>query len=78
LEEIVSIIMKDSTAHWNLDGNFIRKFFIATVALKNGFTTDVIISQWPTVIHDTIFQVGNMTIPYAIVCAEKLFERLYE
>jgi Iap family predicted aminopeptidase len=39
LEEIVSIIMKDTEAHWNLDGNFIRKFFIATVALKNGFST---------------------------------------
>lgn len=39
LEEIVSIIMKDPEAHWNLDGNFLRKFFIATVALKNGFST---------------------------------------
>jgi hypothetical protein len=70
--------MKDSEAHWNLDGNFIRKFFIATVALKNGFSTDIIFAQWPTIINDTIVQAGNMTIPYANDCAQKLFQKLYE
>jgi hypothetical protein len=78
LEEIISIIMKDPEAHWNLEGNYIRKFFLATIALKNGFNTDLIFAQWPNIIQDSIIQAGNMTIPYASDCAQKLFQKLYD
>jgi len=42
LEEIISIIIKDSKTHWSLEGNFIRKFFISTIALKNNMGTEII------------------------------------
>ncbi len=47
-----------------MEGNFIRKFFIATIVLKF-LPTKEIISQWPTIIEDLITQCGNMSVPYA-------------
>jgi hypothetical protein len=79
LEEIITIIIKDSPeSNWNLEGNFIKRFFITTIVLKNNYPTSVILKHWPTVIHDVIAQSGNMTIPYAYDCALILFTRLYE
>jgi hypothetical protein len=46
--------------------------------LKNGFNTDLIFAQWPNIIQDSIIQAGNMTIPYASDCAQKLFQKLYD
>lgn len=42
LEEIISIIIKDPETHWCLEGNFVRKFFICTIALKNNIRTEII------------------------------------
>lgn len=70
--------MKYPDSNWNLEGNYLRKFFIATVVLKQGCATSVIMDQWPTVIEDVIVQAGGMTIPYASDCAQILLTRLYE
>jgi hypothetical protein len=45
LEEIVDIIMANG-GNWSLEGNFIRKFFIAKAALKH-VPTKVILGMWP-------------------------------
>jgi hypothetical protein len=78
LEEIVVIIIKDENAVWNLEGSYLRKFFIATVALKLNVPTQVLFKQWPTIISDLITQAGSMTIPYTSDCATILFQRLFE
>jgi hypothetical protein len=60
-----------------MEGNFVRKFFIGTIVLKN-FSTELIFNQWPSVVQDVMTQSGNMTIPYASDCAQILFSKLFE
>ena len=60
-----------------MEGNFIRKFFIATVVLKL-LSTDRILKQWPNIIEDVIIQSGSMSVPFAMECAGVLFEKLYQ
>lgn len=72
------MIVKDPKANWNLEGNFLRKFFVATITLKHNVPTSVIFKLWPTIISDCINQAGSMTIPYASDCASILFSRLFE
>ena len=77
LEEIVNMIIRDPEARWNLEGNFLRKFFITTIAFKNKVTTEVIMQQWPSIIADVITHAGSMTVAYASDCALSLFRSLY-
>lgn len=78
LEEMVSMIIKDPKTQWNLEGNFLRKFFIATIALRNNVETERIFREWPNIIHDVISYAGSMTIPYSSDCASLLFRRLFD
>jgi hypothetical protein len=75
---MVGMIIRDPKANWNLEGNFLKKYFVSTVALKNHIPSTVIIKQWPTIIQDVISQAGSMLIPYAADCASHLFRTLYE
>ena len=76
LQTIVKIII-EADDHWNMEGNFVRKFFISTIVLKL-LPSKLIIEQWPTIVEDVIVQCGNMSVPYAFDCAKILFEKLYE
>jgi len=78
LEEMVGTIIKDPKANWNLEGNFLKKYFVTTVALKNHVPSTDIVKQWPSIIQDVISQAGSMLIPYAADCAHQLFHVLYE
>ena len=71
------MIIRDGEAAWNLEGNFMRKVFVTSVALKNKVSTETIIKQYPTVIADLIGNAGNMTIPYLGDCLTHMFQRLY-
>jgi hypothetical protein len=77
LEEMIGMIIRDPKATWNLEGNYMRKYFVTTVALKNKVPSKVIVEQWPTIISDVISQAGSMIIPYATDCISSLFRRLY-
>ena len=55
-----------------MEGNAVRKFFIATIVLKT-MPSKIIIQRWPTVIEDLIIQCGNTGVPYAADCAKLLF-----
>ena len=72
------MIIKDKDTSWNLEGNFHKKFFITTIALKNKVKTEIIMHQWPNIIMDVINQAGSMMYPYATDCASHLFRRLYD